>query len=565
MWPMLLDMTEEESMQSLRHLELEAYASLVSALRAQGSLNQDKRKILKETSIILNISNDRHKAEVRRAISDEKLQTIAYHSTGRLESFEDWAQEGRRLVPLLPRTPPQTSYSVVADDASDAAVLSNKQLPLPAHTERKRPLPQSVNAVSNSAEANGKSGAFRVPDIPKDDVKRRKCHSVGETSSLAQHLLGPKLTKIQQLYRQASKPAKLKSKDTVSDIENTDLNKSKSTGPELQPPASLRVNSPKSNLQQFSISYSRPELATIEEKTAKEVKPICTLPLNETQAPVLKSLTVKPEQQLESSRKSPVVVEQLAEPVRPAIPKKTISIGQKVIVVSNAQTIPTNSILQKTLSVPMNKLTKFSLDKFKILPNNQLPARLSTPVTNHHMVTSKPKMVTIKGTANKKMIPLSQLHILNPKTSLKVIPFSGKIEDNGSLNNSIKELKLKRPPPIPDHALSDSLATGIHDVNNVEIVKTETCTNGTAENGAALTIDELEANMDDFRISRLNCDDLENIETLSSDSGEMGERDSNGGSNIETIEIDDCEFLDTEHNGEIMQEFEVIHTEEILE
>lgn len=58
--------------------ELEAYASLVSALRAQGSLNQVKRKILKETSIILNISNDRHKAEVRRAISDERLQTIAY-------------------------------------------------------------------------------------------------------------------------------------------------------------------------------------------------------------------------------------------------------------------------------------------------------------------------------------------------------------------------------------------------------------------------------------------------------------------------------------------------------
>lgn len=293
----------------------------------------------------------------------------------------------------------------------------------------------------------------------------------------------------------------------------------------------MRVSSPKNNLQQFSISYSRPELTTaIEEKTTKEFKPVSNLSGNETQhAPVLKTLTVKPEPQLESASKSPVVVEQLAEPIRPVIPKKTISIGQKVIVVSNAQTIPTNSILQKTLSVPMNKLTKFSLDKFKILPNNQLPARLSTPVTNHNLVTSKPKMVTIKGTSNKKMIPLSQLHILNSKTSLKVIPFSGKIEDNNSLNNSIKELKLKRPPPIPDHALSDSLETELHDITNVEIVKNEASMNGTAENGGALT-DDIEANTDDFRISRLNCDDLElgNIETLSSDSGEMGERDSNG-------------------------------------
>lgn len=59
-------------------LELEAYSHLVSALRAQGPLNQDKRKLLKETSIALNITQERHKAEVRRAISDEKLNTIAY-------------------------------------------------------------------------------------------------------------------------------------------------------------------------------------------------------------------------------------------------------------------------------------------------------------------------------------------------------------------------------------------------------------------------------------------------------------------------------------------------------
>lgn len=59
-------------------LELEAYASLVSALRAQGALNTEKIKLLKESSVVLNISQDRHKAEVRRAVNDEKLNTIAY-------------------------------------------------------------------------------------------------------------------------------------------------------------------------------------------------------------------------------------------------------------------------------------------------------------------------------------------------------------------------------------------------------------------------------------------------------------------------------------------------------
>lgn len=95
MWPQLLDMTKEESVQSLRSLgknvnisfhiqfmitilELEAYASLVTALRAQGPLNQIKLKVLKDISSILNITQDRYKAEIRRAVNDEKLNTIAY-------------------------------------------------------------------------------------------------------------------------------------------------------------------------------------------------------------------------------------------------------------------------------------------------------------------------------------------------------------------------------------------------------------------------------------------------------------------------------------------------------
>ncbi|KAJ8975838.1 hypothetical protein NQ317_001235 [Molorchus minor] len=172
MWPLLLDMTKEESVQNLRNLELEAYAHLVSALRAQGPLNSDKRKLLKETSVALNITQERHKAEVRRAISDEKLNTIAYHITGHGESLEDWAQEGRRLVPLLPRTAPQTAFSALADETAEVATQCNKQLPLPSSTERKR---QTVTQLSAAATTEtSKTVPFRIPDPPKAEENKKE-------------------------------------------------------------------------------------------------------------------------------------------------------------------------------------------------------------------------------------------------------------------------------------------------------------------------------------------------------------------------------------------------------
>lgn len=53
MWPELLDMTREESKRILRRVELEAYSAVVSALRAQGDLNKEKKKILYDLQQIL--------------------------------------------------------------------------------------------------------------------------------------------------------------------------------------------------------------------------------------------------------------------------------------------------------------------------------------------------------------------------------------------------------------------------------------------------------------------------------------------------------------------------------
>ena len=49
----------------------------MSTLRAQGELNTDRRKILEDLSVLMKISPERHKAEVRRAVNDEKLAEIA--------------------------------------------------------------------------------------------------------------------------------------------------------------------------------------------------------------------------------------------------------------------------------------------------------------------------------------------------------------------------------------------------------------------------------------------------------------------------------------------------------
>jgi hypothetical protein len=57
--------------------ELEAYSSCVSALRAQGELNKERRKVLCDLASMLNITPERHKTEVRRAVNDEILTTVA--------------------------------------------------------------------------------------------------------------------------------------------------------------------------------------------------------------------------------------------------------------------------------------------------------------------------------------------------------------------------------------------------------------------------------------------------------------------------------------------------------
>jgi len=65
---------------------------MVSVLRAQGPFTNEKQKLLQELAKILHISNERHRAEIRRAVNDEKLATIAeqyvFYMTVNLRSLQ---------------------------------------------------------------------------------------------------------------------------------------------------------------------------------------------------------------------------------------------------------------------------------------------------------------------------------------------------------------------------------------------------------------------------------------------------------------------------------------------
>ena len=58
-------------------LELKAYSSVVDALRAGGELTEEKSGLLEQLRSSLRISTERHKTEVRRALNNEILNTVA--------------------------------------------------------------------------------------------------------------------------------------------------------------------------------------------------------------------------------------------------------------------------------------------------------------------------------------------------------------------------------------------------------------------------------------------------------------------------------------------------------
>ena len=124
----MMELTKDESKRILRRIELEAYSALVTALRAQGELDRRKKRLLRDLGEQLSISTERHRAEIRRAISDDRLSMIAECICGSDASIE-WESEGRRVVPLMPRLVPQTAFTGSATAAANHAASVNSTIP----------------------------------------------------------------------------------------------------------------------------------------------------------------------------------------------------------------------------------------------------------------------------------------------------------------------------------------------------------------------------------------------------------------------------------------------------
>ncbi|XP_012919810.1 BRCA2-interacting transcriptional repressor EMSY isoform X14 [Mustela putorius furo] len=192
-WPTLLDLSRDECKRILRKLELEAYAGVISALRAQGDLTKEKKDLLGELSKVLSISTERHRAEVRRAVNDERLTTIAHNMSGPNSSSE-WSIEGRRLVPLMPRLVPQTAFTVTANAVANAAIQHNASLPVPAETGSKEGVscsdedekPRKRRRTNSSS-----SSPVVLKDVPKAVVPVSKTITVPVSGS-------PKMSNIMQ-------------------------------------------------------------------------------------------------------------------------------------------------------------------------------------------------------------------------------------------------------------------------------------------------------------------------------------------------------------------------------
>ncbi|KAJ8935080.1 hypothetical protein NQ314_013025 [Rhamnusium bicolor] len=163
--------------------------------------------------------------------------------------------------------------------------------------------------------------------------------------------------------------------------------------------------------------------------------PVCS---NENQAPRPKIITnIKPNTNItlkQTSSLPPGPSNEVQKSIKMCSSKKpvtkTVNSGQKLIVVSNAQTIPSNSILQRTLQIPFVKNVSIkNFEKFKIVTSNSTPTSIQvTNVTNSGVNSVKHKVVTVKtNPTTKKVIPFSQLQVLNSKGSIKVLPLGGKI------------------------------------------------------------------------------------------------------------------------------------------
>ncbi|XP_055082907.1 BRCA2-interacting transcriptional repressor EMSY isoform X2 [Periophthalmus magnuspinnatus] len=277
-WPTILDLGRDECKRILRKLELEAYAGVISALRAQGDLTKDKKDLLGELTKILGISTERHRAEVRRAVNDERLTTIAYHMSGPNSSSE-WSIEGRRLVPLMPRLVPQTAFTVSANAVASAAANQNASLLLPAQTGNKEVVVcysyTSTTGTSSCATAPGGVIGATVksprPPSPSSNVVVLPSGSTVYVKSVSCSDEEEKPRKRRRTNSSSSPPVMLKEVSKVSPPASKSISVPVSGSPKMGNIMQSIANSLPPHLSPVKITFTKPTIQTTNATTQKVI------------------------------------------------------------------------------------------------------------------------------------------------------------------------------------------------------------------------------------------------------------------------------------------------------
>lgn len=280
-------------------------------------------------------------------------------------------------------------------------------------------------------------------------------------------------------------------------------------------PQSQYINQRVNVLQNIIVQPIKEELADRDETELTNLKmpdrpaippiPVCS---NENQAPKPKIITnIKPNTSITIKHTSPQSAGSSTEPQKtikmcPAKKPvtKTLNSGQKLIVVSSAQTIPSSSILQGALQIPFSKnISIKNFEKFKIVTSNSTPTNLQlTNVTNSGVNSVKHKVVTVKNNpASKKVIPFSQLQVLNSKGSIKVLPLGGKIVSKSVSGNPSPLYIVNTTQQITKVTHTPQIITTskLQDKSEIKIVEgpSETCSNALSsrENGKSSVLEDI--------------------------------------------------------------------------
>ncbi|XP_034033584.1 LOW QUALITY PROTEIN: BRCA2-interacting transcriptional repressor EMSY [Thalassophryne amazonica] len=277
-WPTILDLSRDECKRILRKLELEAYAGVISALRAQGDLTKEKKDLLGELTKILGISTERHRAEVRRAVNDERLSTIAYYMWGPNSSSE-WSIEGRRLVPLMPRLVPQTAFTATANAIASATANQNASLLLPAETGNKEVVvcysytsttctPTSVAATTGAIGVTVKSPR---PPSPSSNVVVLPSGSTVYVKSVSCSDEDEKPRKRRRTNSSSSSPVMLKEVSKVTQPVSKSITVPVSGSPKMSNIMQSIANSLSPHLSPVKITFTKPAIQTTNATTQKVI------------------------------------------------------------------------------------------------------------------------------------------------------------------------------------------------------------------------------------------------------------------------------------------------------